>query len=382
MNIEKSFVMYLQNELEGITIVSIEQAVAAPYCAMLLAEAGARVIKIERPEGDFARGYDAGAKGKSSIFAWLNRGKESITLDMNNQADKLLLKKIISKSDVFLNNLTPGALDRKGFSFKSVRRINPKIINCSISGYGSRDPNNKKKAYDFLIQGEVGLCAVTGTDNNPSRVGVSITDISTGLTAFSAILRALIQSSRNGKGVDIELSMFDVMAEWMNMPLLAHRYSGGAPRRMGLSHSFIAPYGAFNTKDKKKILISIQNEREWQSFCSTVLKSDQLKNDDRLSSNLKRYENKTYLNEKILEVFRTLTKSCLIKKLERANIAYSNLNSVEDLSEHKLIRNKSVYFDGSVISIADLPITSRTKVNTNVPALNQHGQLIRKEFGI
>ncbi len=372
--------MHLRNELEGITVVSVEQAVAAPYCSMLLADAGARVIKIERPEGDFARGYDSGASGKSSIFAWLNRGKESISLNINNEADSDLLKRIITKSDVFLSNLAPGALNRKGFSIETVRTLNPNIINCSISGYGSSDTGNKKKAYDFLIQGEVGLCSVTGTQDNPSRVGISITDISTGLTAFSAILRAFIHKARNGQGVDIEISMFDVLAEWMNMPLLAHRYTGGAPLRMALSHSFVAPYGAFETKDNKKVLISIQNEREWESFCRNVLGSELLINDKRLLNNVQRYKNKAYLEQQITDVFRTLRKSSLIKKLESANIAYSNLNSVAELSEHKLIVNKVVYFDDTLVSVADLPINTNNKVRAFVPTLDQHGKLLRNEF--
>jgi itaconate CoA-transferase len=372
--------MNLKNELDGITVVSVEQAVAAPYCGMLLADAGARVIKVERPEGDFARGYDSGVNGKSSIFAWLNRGKESIVLDMNNEEDNALLKRMLVNADVFLSNLAPGALDKKGFSLKAIHELNPKIINCLISGYGSKDPKNKKKAYDFLIQGEVGLCSVTGTESNPSRVGISITDISTGLTAFSSILRALIQGSRTAKGVNIELSMFDVLADWMNMPLLAHRYMGGAPVRMALSHSFVAPYGAYETKDDKKILLSIQNDREWNSFCCDVLCSRDLIHDARLTSNVERYKNKVYLDKIISKVFKGMSKSNLINKLETAKIAYSNLNSVQELSDHKLMRNKEVYFEGDIISIADLPITSSDNISAYVPSLDQHGKLLRNEF--
>ncbi len=374
--------MNLQNELDGITVLSLEQAVAAPYCGMLLADAGARVIKVERPEGDFAREYDSGANGKSSIFAWLNRGKESICLDIKKHSDKALLCRMIKKSDVLLSNLAPRTLTRKGFSSKFIRGLNNKIINCSISGYGSAGLNSNKKAYDFLIQGEVGLCSVTGTENNPSKVGISITDIATGLTAFSAILRAIIYTSRNGEGVDIEISMFDVMADWMNMPLLAYRYGDGAPKRTALSHSFVAPYGAFETFDKKKIIFSIQNEREWVSFCRNVLGATALLNDEKLRNNVERYKNKEYLEKIIEEFFRRETKLNIMKKLESANIAFSSLNSVKNLSEHSLLRNKEIYFGGSTISIADLPIPSRTSANPSVPSLDQHGNFLRNEFKV
>ena len=372
--------MNLNNELNGITVLSLEQAVAAPYCGMLLANAGARVIKVERLDGDFARGYDSDADGKSTIFAWLNRGKESICLNINKNSDKDLLSRMIAKSDVLLSNLAPGTLNRKGFSQELVRKLNRKIINCSISGYGSGNSTSKAKAYDFLIQGEAGLCAVTGTEKHPSKVGISITDISTGLTAFSAILRALIQRSQNGNGVDIEISMFDVIADWMNMPLMAHRYGGGAPKRMALSHSFVAPYGAFETADNYQILLSIQNEREWKSFCVHVLRAEHLINDERLADNVTRYKNKVYLEEKINQVFRDKTKKYLIKKLTKANIAFSNLNSVEDLSNHKLLRNKEINFGGTLISIADLPLCCGVTGCSTVPLLDEHGESLRNEF--
>ena len=237
--------MGLNKELDGFMVVSLEQAVAAPYCGTLLADAGARVIKVERPEGDFARGYDAGANGQSAIFAWLNRGKESIALNLKTPEDTALLCRILKNADVFLSNLAPGAIDRLGLTGSKLRRDNPGLISCTITGYGDTGDAAQKKAYDFLVQAEAGICAVTGTPDAPARVGVSLSDLATGLTAFSAILRALLQRGKTGQGVDLKISMFDVMADWMNMPLLAHRYMGGAPDRMGLKHSFIAPYGAF-----------------------------------------------------------------------------------------------------------------------------------------
>ena len=208
--------MGLHKELDGILVVSLEQAVAAPYCGLLLADAGARVIKVERPEGDFARGYDNGAGGQSTIFAWLNRGKESICLDLNIEEDAALLIKMLARADVMVSNLAPGALERRGFSGDLLRKINPGLITCAVTGYGSKGDAVRKKAYDTLVQAESGICSVTGTPEHPSRVGVSLTDLSTGLTAFSAILRALHQRHRTGVGIDLELSMFDVMADWMN----------------------------------------------------------------------------------------------------------------------------------------------------------------------
>ena len=227
--------MGLDNELDGTVVVSLEQAVAAPYCGLLLADAGARVIKIERPEGDFARGYDAGADGQSAIFAWLNRGKESICLNLKDVADTDLIRQILRQADVFVSNLAPGAVDRMGLTGEALRVDNPRLITCTISGYGDTGAAARKKAYDFLVQAESGICSVTGTEETPARVGISLTDLSTGLTAFSAILRALLQRGRTGQGIDLKISMFDVMADWMNMPLLAHRYMGGAPGRTGCS---------------------------------------------------------------------------------------------------------------------------------------------------
>ena len=338
------------------------------------------MIKVERPEGDFARDYDTGANGKSAIFAWLNRGKQSICLDLNSEKDRDLLVNMLAQADIFISNLAPGALDRKGLSAAFIRKLNSKIINCSISGYDAKGPLKKRKAYDFLVQGEVGLCSVTGTVKNPSRVGISITDIATGLTAFSAVLRALIQRSINGIGVDIDLSMFDVMAEWMNMPLLGHRYMGGAPERTGLSHSFVAPYGAFKTKDKKNILLSIQNNREWESFCVSVLESADLVNNKKFKTNVERYKNKSKLEKIISDVFIKYNKHSLINNLKVANIAYANLNSVEDLSKHILIKNKKINYGSMIVLVADLPVSNGLKRLSKAPALNENEVSIRREF--
>ena len=372
--------MGLNRELDCIFVVSLEQAVAAPYCGMLLADAGARVIKVERPEGDFARSYDRGANGQSTIFAWLNHGKESICLNLNDEGDAALLRTMLQEADIFLHNLAPGALARRGFDGKSLRTNNPALITCEVTGYGNEGEAAKKKAYDFLIQAEAGLCAVTGTADHPSRVGISITDLSAGLTAFSAILRALIQRGRTGVGVDLSVSMFDVIADWMNMPLMAHRYFGPAPQRLGLTHTFVAPYGAFETADGI-VLISIQNNREFRTFCETILEQPALANDPRFADNPDRIENRTALTVLINDVFGRYPRDTLITKLDDAKIACARLSDLADLSEHAFLRNMTVRFGRSDISIADLPVQSDSARRTAVPNLDEHSDRIRAEFG-
>ena len=371
----------LNRELAGRVVISIEQAVAAPYCSLLLADAGARVIKVERPEGDFARGYDKGAKGNSVFFAWLNRGKESICIDLENPEDFSLLKNMLRGADVFLHNLAPGALARRGLGGDHLRAENPGLINCQISGYGLEGRAASQKAYDFLVQAESGLCAVTGTPEQPSRVGVSVCDIATGLTAFSGILRALLQrDGGDGKGIDLSVSMFDVVGDWMNMPLLSHRHLGGAPRRLGLTHALIAPYGAYRTKDHQHVLIAIQNDREWRVFCEKILQNPEFGDDPRFADNSGRVENRTAMDEAINAVFRNRTRDQLLALLNQWRIACAQLSSVEDLSRHPYLRNVEVRFGDAVISLADLPIRSDRGRHTEVPLPNQHGLAIRQEF--
>ena len=370
----------LENELEGITVVSLEQAVAAPYCGVLLANSGARVIKVERKEGDFARGYDDGAEGQSTIFAWLNRGKESICLNLKDEKDLSVLINIIKKSDVLLSNLAPGALGRISLTNSFLKKINPKLINCKITGYGEEGDAAKKKAYDFLVQAESGLCSVTGSEESPSRVGVSITDISTGLTAFSAILRALIKRSNSNKGSEISISMFDVISDWMNMPLLAHRYSGQAPKRMGLKHSFIAPYGAYECSGGKKILLSIQSNREFEQFCNKVLEKPELAKEKKFLNNPERFKNRVELDNIINDFFKNFDVSIIIELLDLANIANANLNSVADLSEHPFLKNSKARIGNKFISMASLPVETGLTDNINVPDIGEHTDKIRKEF--
>ncbi len=372
--------MGLNRELEGIFVVSLEQAVAAPYCGMLLADAGARVVKVERAAGDFARGYDRGANGQSTIFAWLNHGKESICIDLNDADDAALLHTMLRQADVFLHNLAPNALARRGFGGQALRDANPGLITCEITGYGAAGEAAKKKAYDFLIQAEAGLCAVTGTPDGPARVGVSITDLSAGLTAFSAILRALIQRGRTGMGVDLSVSMFDVIADWMNMPLMAHRYFGPAPQRLGLTHTFVAPYGAFQARDGV-VMISIQNDREFRVFSDTILGQPELADDARFAQNPDRVANRDALTAIIEGVFGRHDRDALITMLDEARIASARLNEVADLSDHAFLRNMALQFGGAAVSVADLPVQTDAGRQTRVPALGEHTDAIRAEFG-
>ena len=372
--------MGLHQELSGLLVVSMEQAVAAPYCGLMLADAGARVIKIERKEGDFARGYDRGANGNSVFFSWLNRGKESIAIDLNSDDDEALLRSMLEKADVFLHNLAPGALARRGFGGDALREHNSGLITCEINGYGSSGPGARKKAYDFLVQAESGICAINGTREQPARVGISICDIASGQTAFSSILRALIQRGRTGTGIDISIAMFDVMADFMNFPLLAHRYLGGAPERMGLTHALIAPYGAYRVKGDGQILIAIQSDREWCIFCDAVLGQPELGQDPRFVNNTERVRHRDVMDEIINAVFGRYDIDEITQLLDDAQIACGRLSSVEDLADHALIRNQVADFDGVEVSMADLPVVTDGVRPTVVPVLDQHGSSIRKEF--
>ncbi len=370
----------LDRELEGYVVVAMEQAVAAPYCSLLLADAGARVIKLERPEGDFCRGYDKGADGQSTWFAWLNRGKESVVVDYTHAQDAALMHRMIAQADVFLHNLKPGALERHGFGASALRAANPGLINLQISGYGTEGTAADMKAYDFLVQAESGVCAVTGTRDQPSRVGVSLGDISTGLTGFSAILRALLQRARTGKGVDLSITLFDVLAEWMNMPLLAHRYLPAKPLRMGLTHSLLAPYGAYATADGKQILIAIQNNREWGRFCKCVLSRPEMAVDPRFVDNAARVANRGVLDLEVNRVFSAQTRRALVDALQLAGIAWARLSSLEDLSNHPFLRKAHARFGAAKVDLVDLPVQSEGPRLVEVPQLGQHSDAIRQEF--
>ncbi|SPF79907.1 CaiB/BaiF CoA transferase family protein [Pseudoprimorskyibacter insulae] len=327
--------------LEGLTVLAIEQAVAAPFASSRLADAGARVIKVERPEGDFARGYDAVAKGQSSYFVWLNRGKETVTLDLMTDAGKTALADLIAGSDVVIQNLKPGSLARLGFAPEDLRRQHPRLIVCSISGYGETGPMADRKAYDLLIQAESGLCSITGGPSEPSRVGTSVVDIATGATAHAAILEALIQRGITGQGCEIQISMFDVLADWLTVPLLNHE-GGKTPQRVGLAHPSIAPYGVFHPSEGAPILISIQSDREWRQLCEVFLGDAALGTDPRLATNVDRVKNRDVTDGLVQAAFARRTNAEAVTALEAAGIALASVNDMAGLSAHPHLRRITV----------------------------------------
>jgi crotonobetainyl-CoA:carnitine CoA-transferase CaiB-like acyl-CoA transferase len=319
--------------LDGVLVVALEQAVAAPYATARLADAGARVIKLERPEGDFARGYDRVAAGQSSYFVWLNRGKESVLADLSQDEDRRLFEALIAKADVLVQNLKPGALAKLGYPIEALREKYPRLIACSICGYGEAGALAERKAYDLLIQAESGLASITGGPAEPARVGVSIVDIATGAEAARAILEALYARERGGEGADIRISMFDVIVDWMTVPFL-HAAAGAPPRRVGLAHPSIAPYGVFTTRDDKKLLISIQNEREWARLCREALDDPHFADDPRFHVNVKRVENRAETDERTQASFARFDASEMTARLDKAGIAFASVNDVTDLLTH------------------------------------------------
>jgi formyl-CoA transferase len=356
--------------LEGLTVVAVEQAVAAPFCSSRLADAGAHVIKVERPEGDFARGYDAAAKGQSSYFVWLNRGKESAVIDLATKDGRATLETLIAGADVLLQNLKPGSMDKLGFSLARLRQDYPKLICCTISGYGDTGPYADRKAYDLLIQAESGLASITGGPEGASRVGMSIVDVATGATAHAAILEALIGRGRSGLGADIRISMFDVMADWLTVPLL-NAEAGNAPQRMGLAHPSIAPYGVFRSRDGKDILISIQSEREWAKFCTEVLGEPELPSDPRFANMVERVRNRALTDKAVGDSFATKTRDDLLAHLAQADIAFAEVNTMADLAEHPHLRRIEVDTPNGVVRYpAPAPIVvGETRDYGAVPAI-------------
>ena len=371
--------------LTDILVVSIEQALAAPLCTARLAEAGARVIKIERAEGDFARGYDTAAKGSSSYFAWTNQGKESLALDFRTPEDAALLERIIAQADVFIQNLAPGAMARAGFGAAELRRKYPHLITVDITGYGESDAVSHLKAYDFLIQAESGLTGISGGENEMGRIGVSICDIGAGMTCLAAVLEALIQRGISGEGASLAVSLFDVAADWMSVPLMHSEHGKGAPRRVGLRHPSMAPYGAFETRDGALTLIAVQNEREWQRFCREVLRDAAAGQDRRFGSNNDRVANRDALEETISAVSRTLTQEAFRARLTEAKIAFGGVNNLDDLGRHPALRRRDVVTEqNETVAIPATPIrwldTPRSGDLTPAPAIGQHNSALREEF--
>ena len=369
-------------DLEGITVVALEQAVAAPYASGRLAEAGARVIKIERPEGDFARGYDSLVKGESAYFVWLNRGKESIRLDVKNPEDHAILTNMVAQADVFIQNLAPGAAARLGFGADELTKRHPRLIYVSISGYGEDGPYRDQKAYDLLIQAESGLCMISGTEEAAARVGVSVCDIAAGMTSYQAIVQGLFARERTGKGRVIEVSLFHVMADWMNVPYLQSRYGGKKPARMGLKHPTIAPYGAYTCADGKAVLISIQNEREWAQFCADVLADATIAKDVRFANNSLRVTNRAALEAIIVPVFAALPRANIIERLNHARIAFDRLSDLDDLMAHPQNRYVTVQTNAGEIEMLAPGIIVRGQTSSPgpVPLLGAHEENLRTEF--
>jgi itaconate CoA-transferase len=367
--------------LSGLLVVSLEQAVAAPMCTCRLADAGARVVKVERPEGDFARYYDRLAQGESAYFVWLNRGKESVCLDLTRPNDKALFAAMLAKADVFVQNLKPGAIAKLGFPLDRIRREHPRLVACSISGYGEDGPYAARKAYDMLIQAEAGLASITGSAEAPARVGVSVCDIAAGMNAYEAILEALIARERSGDGATVSVAMFDAMADWMAVPLLQHE-GGMPPQRMGLAHTSIAPYGLFKTKDGADILISIQSDREWRVLAERVLEDKALAADPNFASNVERVKRRRETDARVAAVFAATDEATLTDKLVAADIAFARVNDTALLARHPHLRRIEVATPSGSASYP-APATRRAGEQHRygrVPALGEHTTSIRAEF--
>jgi itaconate CoA-transferase len=376
--------MAISKPLEGILVVALEQAVAAPYCSSRLADAGARVIKVERPEGDFARGYDGAVNGQSSYFVWINRGKESIALDLRRDEDRAQLHALVAAADVFLQNLAPGAAGRLGFDAAALRERHPRLVTCDISGYGEAGPLRDLKAYNLLVQAESGLVAVSGAPGPWGRIGVSICDITAGMNALIGIQQALLQRQRSGRGSAIKVSLFDSAAELMAVPYLQTRHGAAAPDRVGLKHPSIAPYGAFTCADGRELVLSIQNEREWASFCARVLADPSLATDPRYVNNSARTRNREALEATVQQVFGQMTYSAAVDRLTEAGTAYGAINSVHDLIAHPQLRTRPMEVGGRIAHVPATPYLTEWDDSAYAPApeIDSGGSAIREAFPV
>ncbi len=372
----------LAKPLADIVVVSIEQALAAPLCTGRLAEMGARVIKIERAEGDFSRGYDRAANGVSSYFVWTNRGKESLVMDFKQPEDADLLHRILAGADVFVQNLAPGALSRAGFDSAALRDRYPRLITCDITGYGTDNDASSLKAYDLLVQCESGLAGISGAPEACGRIGVSICDIGAGMNAAIAVLSALALRERTGHGAGVSVSLFDGAADWMTIPYLHEVYGNGAPTRQGLKHPSIAPYGAFTTCDERDIVISIQNEREWQRFCEVFLQQPETALDRRFASNTERVRNREALDRVIANTFASLDSNAALDRLSSANTAYAQVRSVRAMAEHPALRTWPMPVDDAEIQMIAPPVRAPWDAQrfARAPAVGEHSESLRAEF--
>lgn len=364
----------------GLLVIALEQAVAAPMCTARLADAGARVIKIEREEGDAARHYDATVQGMSAYFAWLNRGKESLVLDIKAPKNRDLLEAMLAKADVFVQNLAPGATRRLGLGSRELVKRFPRLVALDIVGYGQDTAYAGMRAYDMLVQAESGLCAITGAPDAPAKVGVSAADISTGMNAHAAIAEALFERERTGKGAAIEMAMFDGLADWMNVPLLHHDYAHRDTPRVGLSHAVIYPYRPYACRDGEVVVVA-QNASEWTRLCDLVLERPELVDDIRFRDNPSRIIHRDELDHEIVPFFAKLTVAQAIERLERAQLAWSRVSTVADLSKHPALRRARCESPGGDFDVAAPPLHPDL-AQAKVPALNEHGEAIRKEFAV
>ena len=370
----------------NLLVVSLEQAVAAPVCTSRLVEAGARVIKIERPgHGDLARHYDYAVHGESAHFVWLNQGKESAALDIKRPEDLALLHAMLQRADVFVQNFSPGAAARAGLNGAQLRALNPRLITCGISGYGEAGEYASMRAYDNLLQAETGIIAMTGSADEPAKCGVSIADIGAGLYAYSSILEALFERQQTGLGRDLHVSMFDCMADWMTVHYLFERYGGGAPKRAGLHHATIAPYGPYAAGDGHEVVIAIQNHGEWERFCERVTQKAWMVADVRFASVEARVANRSALNAEINGVFQTLTAEDVIARLRTANIAYARLRSVAEFAEHPALSLVTVDTPTGPVTLprraAARTALTATPAERSIPPLGAHTEALRREFG-
>ena len=375
--------------LDGITVVALEHVIAAPFCTRQLADLGARIIKIERPgDGDFARGYDTQVEGMSSHFVWVNRSKESITLDLKQDAALAILKSLLKTADVFIQNLAPGAAARMGLTAQALQKDNPGLILCSISGYGNDGPYRDKKAYDLLIQSEAGFLSITGTPETPSKAGNSIADIAAGMYAYTNILAALLQRGKTGKGTVIDISMLEALSEWMSFPMYYAYKGANPPSRNGASHATIYPYGPFKAGDGKTVMLGLQNEREWAQFCEIVLENPALAQDERFDRNFKRNEKRTELLEIIDACFSQMTAEQLIARLEKAQIANARLNDMEGLWKHEQLKARHRFTEvgtpnGTVAALLPPGLNDSYDYRMDpVPAVGEHTNAILAELGM
>jgi len=370
--------------LDGILVVSMEQAVAAPYCSSRLADAGARVIKVERAEGDFARKYDTVVHGESAYFVWLNRGKESLVANIKEEDDRQLLYRIIGGADVFIQNLAPGAAARAGFESDKLREGNPRLITVDISGYGEESEYADMKAYDLLVQAESGLCSITGLAEAPGRVGVSACDVSCGMYSYMAVLEALISRDATGQGTSIKTSLFAGMADWMTVPLLHYDYADRIMPRVGLNHPSIHPYGAYETRDGGQILIAIQNEREFARLCDKVLRDPSIPEDPRFESNEARCAHRAEFDDVINNIFNNTDRKELVQRLRDGQLAFGEVNDVAGLSRHPALRRLKIDSPTGSVDLVAPPalIDGRVRDIGAISELGAHTDAIRDEFRV